>query len=99
VDFRVLWSPLAIDCGVTLADRLPPVLANVFCNADLENCLVGVDVSLDCPQGLVSLDFLEPGSVDPIFVFSLDLQLAVERVKVENNIFGFGAVWKIVEDG
>lgn len=99
MDFCVLWGPLAINCRVSLADRLPPVLADVLCNADLENCLVGVDVSLDCPQGLVSLDFLEPGSVDSIFVFSLDLQLAVECVKVENNIFGFGAVWKIVEDG
>jgi len=99
MDFRVLWGPLAIDCGVSLADRLPPVLADVLCYADLENCLVGVDVSLDCPQGLVSLDFLEPGSIDSIFVFSLDLQLAVERVKVENNVLSFGAVWKIVEDG
>jgi len=99
MDFRVLWGPLAIDFGVSLAYRLPPVLANVLCNADLENCLIGVDVSLDCPQGLVSLDFLVPGSIDSIFVFSLDLQLAMERVKVETNILGFRSIWKIVEDG
>ena len=89
---------MAINCRVSLTDRFPPVLADVLCNADLENCLIRVHVPLDCPQGLVSLDFLVPGSIDSIFVFSLDLQLAMERVKVETNILGFRSVWKIVED-
>ena len=84
---------------MSLTDRFPPVLADVLCNADLENCLIRVHVPLDCPQRLVSLDFLVPGSVDPILFLALDLKLAVERVKIEIDFFGFGAVWEIVEYG